>query len=172
MAGLILAGVGGGAAIELAPLLAQSPPTAAPTPLGLGLRTWVWSPRHGRHLTEATVSTVAELTAAVSDSGVDKITVAEGRYEFSSSMCTESALCIDRAVIIEAEVPGSVVLDAKGSASTKRRVFDVQSGGAAELIGLNITGGYTGVCSPSAPSGIFPPSPRWNVSCACFLHAG
>ena len=59
VAGLILAGVGGGAAIELAPLLAQSPPTAAPTPLGLEMRTWVWSPRHGRHLTEATVSTVA-----------------------------------------------------------------------------------------------------------------
>ena len=157
MAGLILAGVGGGAAIELAPLLAQSPPTAAPTPLSLGLRTWVWSPRHGRHLTEATVSTVAELTAAVSDSGVDKITVVEGRYEFSSSMCTESALCIDRAVMIEAEVPGSVVLDAKGSASTKRRVFDVQSSAAAELIGLNITGGNAQVCSPSAP-------PRWNVT--------
>ena len=130
MAGLILAGVGGGAAIELAPLLAQSPPTAAPTPLGLEMRTWVWSPRHGRHLTEATVSTVAELTAAVSDSGVDKITVAEGRYEFSGSMCTDSALCIDRAVIIEAEVPGSVVLDAQGSRQHAHRRGHVKPGRA------------------------------------------
>ena len=91
---------------------------------------------------------------------VSKIVLAAGTYELDSDMCDTSAICIDRAVTIEAEVPGSVVLDAKGSASTNRRVFNVQSSGAAELIGLNITGGYVDVCSHSAPSGIFPPSPH------------
>eukprot|EP00964_Phaeocystis_antarctica_P161239 scaffold133282_cov68-Phaeocystis_antarctica.AAC.1 len=59
-------------------------------------------------------------------------------------MCTDqgwpyggSALCIDRNVTIEAEVAGSVVLDAKGA----RRVIYVSTAGRAELIGLNITGG-------------------------------
>jgi hypothetical protein len=60
------------------------------------------------------VSSVAELTAAVGDSAVDKILVAAGTYDFTSDMCYESAICIDRAVTIEAQVPGSVVLDAKG----------------------------------------------------------
>ena len=64
-----------------------------------------------------------------------------GTYEFDGSMCTDqggSALCIDRNVTIEAEVAGSVVLDAKGA----RRVIYVSTAGRAELIGLNITGGY------------------------------
>ena len=63
-----------------------------------------------------------------------------GTYEFASSMCSEdggSALCIDRAVTIEAEVAGSVVFNAKGL----RRVISVSSSGTAELIGLDITGG-------------------------------
>jgi len=88
------------------------------------------------------VSSVAELTAAVGNSAVDKILVAAGTYDFTSDMCTEStmlgsAICIDRALTIEAQVLGSVVLDAKGG----RRVFAIQAGGTAELIGLNITGG-------------------------------
>ena len=139
--GLILARAGGGAAFELAPLLAQSPPAAAPSLLSLGLHDWLWSHRHGRHLTQVTVSTVAELTASVVDSTIDKIVVLAGRYEFSSEMCTQSALCIYRAVIIEAEVAGSVVLDGMGV----QRVVTVESGGVAELVGLNITGGYAGV---------------------------
>ena len=65
-----------------------------------------------------------------------------GTYEFANDMCPDqggSALCIDRTVTIEAEVAGSVVLDAKGA----RRVIYVSSfAGRAELIGLNITGGY------------------------------
>ena len=93
---------------------------------------------HGRKLNEVSVSSVAELTAAVGNSAVDKILVAAGTYDFTSDMCTGSAICIDRALTIEAQVPGSVVLDAKGG----RRVFMIQSGGTAELIGLNITGGY------------------------------
>ena len=63
-----------------------------------------------------------------------------GTYEFADDMCySGSALCIDRAVTIEAEVVGSVVLDAKGA----RRLMYISSDGKAELIGLNITGGYT-----------------------------
>ena len=100
---------------------------------------------HGRKLNQVSVSSVAELTAAVGDSAVDKILVAAGTYDFTSDMCYESAICIDRALTIEAQVPGSVVLDAKGG----RRVFAIQAGGTAELIGLDITGGYaTYVCSP------------------------
>ena len=64
-----------------------------------------------------------------------------GIYEFANSMCDNnegsSSVCINRDVTIEAEVAGSVVLDAKGA----RRVIYVSSGGRAELIGLNITGG-------------------------------
>ena len=57
-------------------------------------------------------------------------------------MCSSSVLCINRAVTIEAAVPGSVVL--KGTSSNRRRVFYIQSSGVATLIGLNITGGYVG----------------------------
>ena len=77
-----------------------------------------------------------------------------------------AAICIDRAVTIEAQVPGSVVLDA-GSAVRQTfthtwqgdgdrevaflegglRVVLVNSGGTARLIGLNITGGYASVRS-------------------------
>ena len=65
-----------------------------------------------------------------------------GIYEFANSMCSDtklgdSAICINRAVTIEAEVAGSVLLDAKGA----RRVITVLSGAAAKLVGLNITGG-------------------------------
>ena len=101
--------------------------------------------QHGRILDEVRVSSVSELTNALGSSASSKIVLAAGTYELSSNMCSDSggaALCINRAVTIEAEVPGSVVLDAKGS----RRVLYIQSGGTAELIGLNITGGSaTGV---------------------------
>ena len=99
---------------------------------------------HGRHLNEVSASTVGELTAAVGNSAVDKILLAAGTYELTSDMCnlygSGSAVCIgrDRTLTIEAEVHGAVVLDAMGA----RRVFDIQSGGTVELIGLDITGGY------------------------------
>ena len=92
---------------------------------------------HGRKLNQVSVSTVSELIDAVGDSGVDKILVGAGAYDFTSDMCGTSAVCINRALTIEAQVPGSVVFDAKGG----RRVFEIQSGGTAELIGLDITGG-------------------------------
>ena len=101
---------------------------------------------HGRKLSQVSVSTVAELTAAVGNSAVDKILLAAGTYSLTSDMCTDTdvhgrttgtAVCIDRALTIEAEVPGAVVLNAMGA----RRVLNIQSGGTAELIGLDITGG-------------------------------
>ena len=93
---------------------------------------------HRRHLNEMSASTVGEFTAAIADSSINKILLAAGTYELTSDMCAGSAICIDRALTIEAQVPGSVVLDAKGG----RRVFEIVAGGTAELIGLNITGGY------------------------------
>ena len=96
---------------------------------------------HGRTLSQVSLSTADELVAAVSDSAVDKIVVAAGRYEFASNMCSDSALCISRELTIEAEVAGSVVFDGMGV----RRVFLIDSGGTAELIGLDITGGRTNV---------------------------
>ena len=70
--------------------------------------------------------------------------LAAGTYEFDDDMCTGSqggsALCINRDVTIEAEVAGSVVLNATGA----RRVIYVSTAGRAELIGLNITGGAAG----------------------------
>ena len=80
-----------------------------------------------------------------------------GTYEFDDDMCSNeggSALCINRDVTIEAEVAGSVVLNAKGA----RRVIYVAAAGRAELVGLNITGGDADivsdyrVCSPVEPS--------------------
>ena len=106
-----------------------------------------------RQLSEVTtVSTVAELIAAVSDGTVDKIVVAPGTYEFGSDMAGcgsyPAALCINRAVTIEAEVEGGVVLDGMDA----RRVIMVDSGGTADLVGLNITRGYaSGVSSLFEP---------------------
>ena len=106
---------------------------------------------HGRHLNEVAASTVDEFTAAVSNSAVDKILLAAGTYELTSDMCTGSAVCISRTLTIEAELPGAVVLNAMGG----RRVFEIQSGGTVELIGLNVTGG-----SASVSSGSFE---HWNL---------
>ena len=92
---------------------------------------------HGRHLNQVSASNVDEFTAAVADSAINKIVLAAGTYSFTSDMCTGSAVCISRALTIEAEVPGAVVLNAMGG----RRVFTIESGGTAELIGLNVTGG-------------------------------
>ena len=69
---------------------------------------------HGRHLNEVSASTVGEFTAAIADSSVNKILLAAGTYELTSDMCTGSAVCIDRALTIEAEVPGAVVLNDHG----------------------------------------------------------
>jgi len=123
---------------------------------------------HGRKLNQISVSSVVEFTTAVGNSAVDKILVAAGTYDFTSDMCTGSAVCIDRAVTIEAQVPGSVVLDAKGG----RRVFEIQSAGTVELIGLDITGGYsTSVHSARLyeSSVILHPPPLWSLTSLSLL---
>ena len=82
----------------------------------------------------------SDLRAALNDNAVSRIVLVAGTYEFADEMCPEqrgSALCIDRNVTLEAEVAGSVVLNATGA----RRVIRVSTAGRAELIGLNITGG-------------------------------
>ena len=87
---------------------------------------------------------MSELTAAITNSTVDRIvlTVAGSPYELTSNMAgCHSGLCIDRALTVEAEVAGQVVLDGMG----ERQVLYVSSSGLVELIGLDITGGYTQV---------------------------
>ena len=87
-----------------------------------------------------------ELITALRDNTVGRIMLRAGTYElymsyssgcYSGKWLSESALCINRAVTIEAEVPGSVVLDAMG----RCQVFNIKSSGTVDLIGLNITGG-------------------------------
>ena len=90
-----------------------------------------------------------------------------GTYELAHDMCPDqggSALCIDHPETIEAEVAGSVVLDAKGA----RWVIYVAAAVRAELVGLNITGGNAGILvrSPVEPSLSSYLAPRWNVTCA------
>ena len=107
-----------------------------------------------------TVSTVAELTAAVADSSISRILLAAGTYAFSSgTVCVSSgdpsALCISRDVSLEALEPGTVVLDAQGTSSSRRRVMYVGAG-TVGLIGLNITGGYASPVSDLARSCIEP----------------
>ena len=81
-----------------------------------------------------------DLITALNDNTVSRIVLVAGTYEFANRMCSDqggSALCINRHVTIEAEVAGSVVLDAMGT----RRAIYVSSDGRAELVGLHITGG-------------------------------
>ena len=97
------------------------------------------------------VSSVDELYAALGDRAVGKIVVAPGTYDLDTDdVCSESsAICINRPLTIEAQQPGSVVFDAKSttspmfldtSAANKRRVIEINA--TAELIGINITGGF------------------------------
>ena len=80
-----------------------------------------------------------ELITAIGNDSVNRVVAMAGPYNFdTSAMSCGSALCINRTLTIEAEVPGAVVLNATG----KWRVFKIESGGTATLIGLNITGGH------------------------------
>jgi len=55
-----------------------------------------------------------------------------------------NALCIrDRDVTIVAAIPGSVILDAQGSATSNRRVMSIFGVASVHVIGLNFTGGYS-----------------------------
>ena len=83
-----------------------------------------------------------ELITAIGNDSVNRVVAKAGPYNFDkSAMSCGSALCINRTLTIEAEVPGAVVLNATG----KWRVFKIESGGTATLIGLNITGGQIGL---------------------------
>ena len=125
---------------------------------------------------ECTVYSAADLVTAVEDSTVGTIVVAPGHYELTGDMTGAacgtsdgpSALCIGRDLTIKAEQDGTAVLNAMH----QRRVFYVSDGVVAKLLGLSITGGYAAVCSSFRTFWHLLPSPRWNVSCACFLHAG
>jgi hypothetical protein len=84
------------------------------------------------------VSTSAGLTSALANTGVGHIVLATGTYNLSAQ------LRITRSVVLEAAVPGSVVLHAQASSSSQRRVLNINPGpsGVVQVIGLNITGGY------------------------------
>jgi hypothetical protein len=83
------------------------------------------------------VSTVASLLSALANTAVGRIVLAPGTYSLTAE------LNVNRSVILEAAVAGSVILNAQGS-SSPRRVLNIQPGslGVVQVIGLNITGGY------------------------------
>jgi hypothetical protein len=84
------------------------------------------------------VRTVASLLSALANTAVARIVLAPGTYMFSAE------LNVDRSVILEAAVAGSVVLNAQASSSSWRRVLNINPGslGIVQVTGLNITGGY------------------------------
>ena len=95
------------------------------------------------------VSTVAELIAAVENTAVAHIVVSAGTYTFTeaTSACSvtytaPTALCIRRDLVIEAAVPGTVTFDANASASDLRRVITIKARKIVRISGLMITGGY------------------------------
>ena len=87
------------------------------------------------------VDSLAGLMQALDDV-VGHIMLREGVYDLTSGMtemCSHGMLCLDYdyEVTIEAEVAGTVVLDAARS----NRVLYI-TGTGVQLVGLNITGGY------------------------------
>ena len=94
-------------------------------------------PSHRREL-QTQVSTSAELLSALANTAVGRIVLAPGTYILSAE------LNVNRSVVLEAAVAGSVVLDAQASSSSLRRVLNIDPGslGIVQLIGVNITGGY------------------------------
>ena len=116
-------------------------------------------PSHHRRELQTAVSTSAGLLSALANTAVDHIVLAPGTYILSTE------LSITRSVVLEAAVAGSVVLDAQTSSSRieERRVLYINPGslGVVQLIGLNITGGYTtNVSGPQRHA--ITPSPRWE----------
>ena len=96
-------------------------------------------PSHRRELQTQQVSTSAGLLNALANTGAGRIVLAPGTYALSAE------LSITRSVVLEAAVAGSVVLDAQASFSSLRRVLNIDPGslGVVQMIGLNITGGFT-----------------------------
>ena len=142
------------------------------TPTGPVMRTTA-SDVHGRHLNEVSASTVAEFMAAMYDRSVNKILLAVGTYEITTTTREGTVVVIDRDLTIEAEVPGAVVLNGMvfdPQSGRPRRVFQIDKHKSAKLIGLNITGGHGE--SPSVQS-VCLLNPLWHFipsPCTCFLN--
>ena len=131
--------------VGVASLPMPAPDVAATYNLGAANKTSARAPavvlvRHlGAHCVLQSISHVAGLTGALADASVARIVVAAGHYAL------DAELSVTRAVIIEAAVAGTVVLDAQATSSSQRRVLNINAGsssGVVQLIGLNITGGY------------------------------
>ena len=140
--------------LNMFPLFAVSLGTRAEMPL---------MPSHRRALQTAvstTVSTVDSLTSALANTDIGHIVLAPGTYYLGAE------LSVTRSVVIEAAVAGSVVLDARASSSSRRRVLfiDPGSSGVVQLIGLNITGGYVEVRAHIFKSSHLP---RWEFLLTC-----
>ena len=112
----------------------------------------------GKHLKTKSVSAVIPLLYALRDDTVERILLAPGRYTVGKT------LMLKRSVVLEAEVPGTVVLRGNSSCpfglfegtqyahgyneckQVSERVIDVPPGVQPdlqiELVGLNITGGH------------------------------
>ena len=94
------------------------------------------------------VSNATGLRAAVANSSIGQIVLANGTHSLTSAMCHPkdqygydlgpTGLCVGRAVTLAAAQAGTVVLDA----GKQGRVLFV-NGSGVELAGLNITGGKT-----------------------------
>ena len=115
-------------------------------------------PSHHRRELQTAVSTSAGLLSALANTAVDHIVLAPGTYILLST-----ELSITRSVVLEAAVAGSVVLDAQASSSSQRRVLYINPGslGVVQLMGLNITRGYsTNVSGPQRH--VITPSHRWE----------
>ena len=112
-------------------------------------------PSHRRELQTA-VSTSAELTSALANTGVGRIVLASGTYNLTSE------LSITRSAILEAAAGATVTLNAQASSSSWRRVLYINPGssGVVQLIGLGITGGYNNNVRAHVQKF---PSPRWEM---------
>jgi hypothetical protein len=91
------------------------------------------------------VSTVTSLLGALANTAVARIVLAPGTYNLTTE------LNITRSLILEAAVAGTVILDARASTFSQRRVLKIGAVGSlrvVQVIGLNITGGYSSeVCA-------------------------
>ena len=124
-----------------------------------------------RRALQTMVSDVAGLTSAIADASISHIIVASGHYLLSAE------LNITRSVIIEAEVTGTVVLDAgetaalsDGESDESRRLMsvNVSSSDTVQLIGLNVTGGAVIGYSSSDPlvGSVRAPTPPHAFDCS------
>ena len=117
-------------------------------------------PSHRREL-QTQVSTSAGLLSALANTAVGRIVLAPGTYILNAQ------LNVNRSVVLEATVAGSVVLEAQASyLSPRRGVLNINPGslGVVQVIGLNITGGYMSDVRAHAQNF---PSPRWDFHMFC-----